>query len=132
METVRRNKWIGIIIGACFIAAGPYIDYFLLETITYSVIFSLIGGVIAGISSHGEIMGGIYSGLICGFLGGVFAAVPIVAAVISSLIKGPLDFIAGMAILFGLSFVALAVLFASAGAAMGVMVRRRIKGHFTS
>lgn len=124
MEIERRNKWIGIIIGACFVAAGPYIGYFLLDTFTYSVIFSLIGGFIAGLFSQGDVMDGIYSGLKCGFLGGVFLAVPITAAVISSLLRGPLDFIGGMAILFGLIFVGLAALLASAGAVIGVLVRK--------
>jgi ABC-type transport system involved in cytochrome c biogenesis permease subunit len=124
MKAERRNTWIGIIIGACFVAAGPFVGYFLLETTTYMFIFFLIGGFIAGIFSQGDVMDGIYSGLKCGFLGGVILAVVIVAAVISSLLKGPLDFIAGMAIFLGLIFVALAALFASAGSVIWVMVRK--------
>jgi len=125
MEIENRNNWIGIIIGACFIAAGPLVGYFRMDVTTYMVIFFLIGGFIAGIFSPGKVRDGIYSGVMSGLIGSGIVAVPIVWTVIISVLRGPLDFVAGFGIFFGLLFAALAVLLASIGAVVGVMVRRR-------
>ena len=122
-----ENKWIGIIIGACIIATGPFIGYFLMDTTTYSVIFFLIGGFIAGIFSPGKVKDGIKSGFMSGLIGSVIIAVFLIRLLIISLLRGQHDFVAGLGILFGLIFVVMAVLLASIGAVIGVMVRKREK-----
>jgi hypothetical protein len=128
MEAERRNRWIGIIIGACFIVTGPIIGYFRLDTATYSIIFFLIGGFVAGLFSSGKFKDGIKSGAWSGFLGSVIIAIYIAGIVVISLLRGPLDFVAGMGILFGLVFTALAVLFASAGGGIGAICKKALFG----
>jgi len=97
-----------------------------MDTITYSVIF-LIGGFISGLFSPGKVKDGIKSGFMSGLIGSVIIAVPLVWILIISVFHGPVNFVAGLGILFGLIFAALAVLFTSLGAIIGVMVRRREK-----
>ena len=69
METKRRNKWIGILIGACFIAAGPFVDYFMIYDSFYTVLFFLAGGFVAGVFSSGSVIDGIKSGFLSGVIG---------------------------------------------------------------
>ncbi len=113
--------------GACFIAAGPFIGYFLMDTTFSSVIFSHISGFIAGIFSPGKVKDGIKSGFMSGLVGSVIFAVPLVWILIISSLRRSVDFVAGLGILFGLIFAALAVLFASIGTVIGAMIRRREK-----
>ncbi len=120
METARRNKWIGILIGACFITAGPFIDYFMIYDSFYTVLFFLAGGFIAGIFSSGSVIDGIKSGFRSGVIGSavldaIFAWV-LISALIGSLWSGTVDEMAGWAIPIGLILTAAAIILASVGA----------------
>jgi hypothetical protein len=125
METGERNKWIGIIIGACVMVAGPSVGYFLMDTATYMVIFLFIGGFIAGIFSPGTVKDSFRSGFTCGLIGSVIVAVPLAWVLIISVLRPAGDtFGAGMAIVFSVIFALLAMLLGSVGAVVGVIVRR--------
>jgi hypothetical protein len=123
METGERNKWIGIILGACVMAAGPFVGFFRMDT-TLLIIILLIGGFIAGIFSPGEVKDGIYSGVMSGLIGSFILAIYIAAILIILALRGPVDEGAGMLVAFGVLFGLLAMLLGSVGAVVGVMVRR--------
>ena len=124
MNIERRNKWIGIIIGASLIAAGPFIGYFLMDVAPYAVIFFLIGGFIAGIFSSGNVMDGIKSGSMSGLIGSAFIGVIFILSVISSFISGTVGYMTGWAFMFVRIFTVLSIIIASVGAVLGATVRK--------
>jgi len=131
MEIERRNTWIGILIGACCIAAGPFIGYFLLDVFSYIIIFSLIGGFISGIFTSGNLKDGIRSGFWSGLIGSLFIAVPFVWLLVSTLLSGTAGFVEGLAIPLGLLFGIGVTILASIAAGIGIMVKRAFLGSST-
>ncbi|OPY43038.1 MAG: hypothetical protein A4E42_01465 [Methanoregulaceae archaeon PtaU1.Bin222] len=119
-----ERKWIGIIIGSCIIA-GTFYSGLLLQgdTFLFHIISSLIGGGIAGLFTAGKIFDGIKSGFMSGFIGSLVICIIILFNITLTLIRGPMDFIGGFVVLFGLIFTALAILFASIGGVIGVKIR---------
>jgi hypothetical protein len=128
MEIEHRNKWIGILAGACFVASGFYIGFLLMDLLYSLIIFFLVGGFITGMLAPGYIKEGIKSGFMCGLIGSIISAMPLVGIFAISLISKTADFVLGLGILFMLVFTALAVLFASAGAVLGALTKRKIFG----
>lgn len=123
-----ERKWIGIIIGSFFIAGTFYVSLLLQgDTLLFHIISSLIGGCIAGLFTPGKMFDGIKSGFLSGFIGSLIISVIFLYNITLTLIRGPMDFIGGFVVLFGLVFTALAVLFASIGAVIGVKIRSAIK-----
>lgn len=119
-----ERKWIGIIIGSCFIAGTFYIGLlFHGDTLLFHIISSLIGGCIAGIFTPGKMFNGIKSGFMSGFIGSLIISVIFLFTLAVTLIRGPMDFIGSFMIFFCLILTALAVLFASIGAVIGVKIR---------
>jgi peptidoglycan/LPS O-acetylase OafA/YrhL len=129
MEIERRNKWIGIIIGACFVAASFIIIFYFTNLYPFYIVSPLIGGFLAGMLSSGNVKDGIKSGAMSGFLGSVILAVPFMMILGIALMEGSAGFVAGMGILFGLVFTALAVLFASAGGGVGAICKKAVLGN---
>lgn len=66
---------------------------------------------------------GIKSGFMSGFIGSLIISVIFTFSSILSLVRGPMDFIGGFMILFCLILTAIALLFASIGAVIGVTIR---------
>jgi len=123
-----ERKWIGIIIGSFLIVGTFYVSLLLQgDTLLFHIISSLIGGCIAGLFTPGKMFNGIKSGFLSGFIGSLIISVIFLYNITLTLIRGPMDFIGGFVVLFGLVFTALAVLFASIGAVIGVKIRSAIK-----
>lgn len=66
---------------------------------------------------------GIKSGFMSGVIGSIVISIIFIFNITLTLVRGPMDFIGGFAVLFGLIFAALAVLFASIGGVIGVKIR---------
>jgi hypothetical protein len=124
MNIEERNKWIGIIIGASLIAAGPFIGHYRMDVAPYSVIFFLIGGFIAGIFSSGNVMDGIKSASMSGLIGSAFIGVISILSIISSFISGTVGYMAGWVLLFIPIFTVLSIIIASVGAVLGATIRK--------
>ncbi len=123
METERRNKWIGILIGACIIATGFYIG--ILSGFFYSLIlFFLIGGFIAGIFTSRNVREGIWYGLLSGIVGACFIVVPILLILVFVMMDGPADFAIGMLLFLGLIIAFIAIILAPIGAGIGIVAKR--------
>lgn len=123
-----ERKWIGIIIGSFLIAGTFYVSLLLQgDTLFFHITSTLIGGFIAGLFTPGKIFNGIKSGFLSGFIGSLIISVIFLYNITLTLIRGPMDFIGGFVVLFGLIFTAIAVLFASIGAVIGVKIRSALK-----
>jgi len=121
---IIERKWIGIIIGSFLIAGTFYVSLLLQgDTLLFHIISSLIGGCIAGLFTPGKMFDGIKSGFMSGFIGSLIISIIFLFNISLTLVRGPMDFIGGFVVLFGLIFTALAVLFASIGAVIGVKIR---------
>lgn len=134
MEIERRNRWIGIIIGAGLIAGIFYIGVFLLglffimNAFLFHIIFSLTGGFVAGVFSNANVKDGTQSGAITGFIGSMIIAVSIIWVLVTALMHGTPDFISGMGIPIGLFLNVIAILFASAGGGIGAICKKALFG----
>jgi Fe2+ transport system protein B len=128
MEIERRNKWIGIIIGACFVPIGTWIDYSIQDSINYTVILIIVGGFIAGMLSSGNLKDGIKSGFLSGLIGSVLFAIPFIVMLFIRLQQGTAGEMEGMIFLVGPMIAILAVLFASAGGMIGAICKKALFG----
>lgn len=119
-----EHKWIGIILGSGVIAGTFYVSLLLQwDTLLFHIISSIIGGCIAGLFTAGKMFDGIKSGFMSGVIGSIVISIIFIFNITLTLVRGPMDFIGGFAVLFGLIFAALAVLFASIGGVIGVKIR---------
>jgi hypothetical protein len=128
MEKGKRNPRIGILIGACLIAAGAYVPLFLGVFYTM-VLFFLVGGLASGIYSSRTVWDGVWYGLLSGIAGAFLIMIPIVGILISGMIEGqPADFAEGMALFLGIFISLAAIMLAAAGGGIGVAVKRAFFG----
>jgi hypothetical protein len=128
METGKRNKWIGILIGAIIIAAGAYIPIFLGFFYTM-VLFFLAGGLVSGVYISIKVWDGVWYGLLSGIIGAFFIMIPIAGLLISNVVNGrPADFASGMALFLGIFISLAAIVLAAAGGGIGVAVKRAFFG----
>jgi len=114
MVIERRNKTIGIIIGACIIAAGFYVGIVLARpwNVTFFLLFSflvsLIGGFISGILTRGPVEDTIRSGFWSGLFGACSILIYFLTIVILDTLAGTVTLATGFA-LYGGAFIALIV-----------------------
>jgi len=126
MKAGKRNPRIGILIGACIIAAGAYIPLFLGFFYTM-VLFFLVGGLVSGIYTSRKIWDGVWYGLLSGIAGAFFIMIPIVGLLISNVVNGrPADFVSGMALFVGIFTSLGAIVLAAIGGAIGVMAKKAL------
>ncbi len=124
MDTGKRNRWIGILIGAFIIAAGAYVPLFLGFFYTM-VLFFLVGGLVSGIYTSRKAWDGVWYGLLSGIIGAFFIMIPIAGLLISNVVNGrPADFVSGMALSVGIFTSLGAIILAAAGGGLGVLAKR--------
>jgi peptidoglycan/LPS O-acetylase OafA/YrhL len=135
METERRNKWIGILIGACFIAAGFYIGllvwvpgYALFFMSVLALVF-LAGGLISGIYSADTLWSGVWSGLLSGIIGALFITAYLVGIAIYSALSFSDGESGGMLLVLGIGIFLGAGVLAAAGGGIGMVMKRALSGN---
>ncbi|MBP1928695.1 hypothetical protein J2741_001242 [Methanolinea mesophila] len=123
MEIERRNKWIGILIGACIIAGGAYSTLFGMIVFYTMVLLFVFGGFISGVYLSRKMRDGIWFGLLSGIAGGLIVLISILGLLIYDTIRGVPGFAEGMELVIGVYLFLAAIVLATVGGGIGGVAR---------
>lgn len=129
-----ERKWVGILIGACIVSAGFYIQL-LVQVPGYGQFFMpllalgfLTGGFISGIYFAETLWNGIWSGLLSGVIGTLFITVGLAGFAIHSALSYWDGETGGMLVFTGISIFVGASILAAVGGGIGIVMKKLFHG----
>jgi hypothetical protein len=135
MMIERRNKRIGVSIGACLIAVWFYVSLIiarpgnvLLFFFIFTFVISLIGGLIAGIFTRGTAGDGTWSGFWSGLLGACSILVYFLSVVIFDTLAGTVNLATGFALYGGIFIAIFVVVLATIGGKISILIKKTLRG----